>query len=227
MSRKSVLAAVAASLATLIAMPAAAQTPPPDRAYVMGFGGAAMSTINAGLFGGSAGLTLGRDVQVFGEFGRMQDVLPGFTKEDLNVAVEAARADGSTFTWKSKVPTAYAIGGVRYLVPTGTIVRPYASVGAGVAHLMPSPTFVVDGLDITSAALQDPNMANMFKTDNRPLATVGAGITVNMVRHVKVDIGYKYSRIFVNTDYLQSPDSPHQHKNVDVHRLQLGLGFTF
>jgi opacity protein-like surface antigen len=56
---------------------------------------------------------------------------------------------------------------------------------------------------------------------------VGGGITVNLVNHVKVDVGYKYSPIFVKTNYLQAPESPHQHKNVNVHRLQFGLGYTF
>jgi opacity protein-like surface antigen len=70
-------------------------------------------------------------------------------------------------------------------------------------------------------------MAKIFRTENRPLAAVGAGVTATVARHIKIDLGYKYSRIFVNTDYLQSPDSPHQHKNVHVHRVQFGLGYVF
>ena len=215
-----------AALSLLISAPALAQTQT-ERGYVLGFGGAAMSTTNAALFGGGVGVSLGRDVQAFGEFGRMQDVVAGFTSDDLKTAMNEARADGMTLVAKTTIPTAYALGGLRYLVPTGGIVRPYFSFAGGMAHMMPDPSFVLEGVDVTSLTLQDADMKHIFKTDNRPVAAVGAGVATMIAKHVKVDVGYKYSRIFVNTDYLQSPDSPHQHKHVDVHRVQFGLGYAF
>jgi opacity protein-like surface antigen len=215
-----------AALSLLISAPVFAQIQT-ERAYVVGFGGAAMSTTNAALFGGGVGVSIGRDVQAFGEFGRMQDVVAGFTSDDLKTAMNEARAEGLTLAAKTTIPTAYALGGLRYLAPTGGIVRPYVSFAGGVAHMMPDPSFVLEGVDVTSVTLQDANMKNIFRTDNRPVAALGAGVATTLAKHVKVDVGYKYSRIFVNTDYLQSPDSPHQHKHVDVHRVQFGVGYAF
>ena len=61
---------------------------------------------------------------------------------------------------------------------------------------------------------------------------------MTVARHLAVDIGYKYSRIFIKEDYLQLPaagsaidswlpPSPHQHNKIDVHRLYFGAGYAF
>src|SRR5262249_25940963 len=42
---------------------------------------------------------------------------------------------GFPFTTTIKVPTNYFTGGVRYLMPFGSAVRPYLAGSAGVAHM--------------------------------------------------------------------------------------------
>jgi opacity protein-like surface antigen len=212
-------------VAVLIAAPAAAQ---PQRGFAIGFGGAAMTEVNSPVFGGSVGVNLTPDVQITGDFGRMQDVFPSFTREDLRVMEGQILTDeGMKLSTKIKMPTVYAMGTVRYLLPTRSAVRPYLTAGGGVAHLSPKPAFVAEGLDVTSLLMQDAEFNTAFKTENRPMVSGGAGVTTSFARHFTVDIGYKYSRIFIDTTYLQDPTSPHQHDAVDVHRVIVGAGFTF
>jgi opacity protein-like surface antigen len=217
-------------IAVLAAPPAAAQSDQRQRGFAIGFGGATFTEVNAPVFGGSVGVNLTPDIQVTGDFGRMQDVFANFTREDLGILErDMLTEEGVNLTTRVKMPTTYAIGSVRFLLPTSNPIRPYLTAGGGVAHLNPKPAFVADGLDITSLVLQDAELNATFKTENRPMVTGGAGLTFAVVRHLTVDLGYKYSRIFIDKVYLQAPAgfSPHQHDGIDVHRFILGAGFTF
>ena len=69
----------------------------------------------------------------------------------------------------------------------------------------------------------------LFREDTRPMASFGGGVTVDVLRHLTLDIGYRYSGIFIKTDYQQLPVpvSPHSHTRIDTHRLFAGAGFRF
>ena len=229
-SFRSVSLSAVALVAVLVAAPAAAQTDQRQRGFAIGFGGATLTEVNAPVFGGSVGVNLTPDIQITGDFGRMQDVFANFTREDLGILEgDMLTEEGVNLTTKIKMPTTYAIGGVRFLLPTSNPIRPYLTAGGGVAHLHPKLNFVADGLDITSLLMQEPDFNTSFKAETRPMVTGGAGVTFAVARHLTVDLGYKYSRIFIDKTYLQAPAgfSPHQHDGVDVHRFIMGAGFAF
>jgi opacity protein-like surface antigen len=221
--------AIAAASLVILAAPALAQPTVDERGYVMGLGGAAITEVNAGSFGGGAGFNLTRHIQVVGEVGRLQDVFASFTKEDFRLLEqEMLTEEGVTMAIRVKMPAVYAIGGLRVLVPTNTLFRPYVTATAGVAHLAPKPTILIEGIDLTGPIMQaEPGARTALRDENRPVVGIGGGITMAVARHFTVDVGYKYSRIFIPEDYLQDDVSPHQHSGINVHRLQLGLGFTF
>ncbi|MGE5244215.1 MAG: outer membrane beta-barrel protein [Betaproteobacteria bacterium] len=215
---------MAAALLAVVAMPAAAQPPPEQRGYVLGFGGATFTEVNSGLFGAAVGVNLGRNVQVFGEIARMQDIQADFSRADLTALEDAT---GGALAVSARVPAFYGVGGVRVLMPATRNLRPYVLGSAGVAHVMPEPSFVVQGVDVTSTVMQEQVFQTSFKTANRPIASAGAGVSVEVVRHVVLDVGYKYSRIFIQQDYLQDPASPTKHNGVNVHRVYVGAGYSF
>ena len=74
-----------------------------------------------------------------------------------------------------------------------------------------------------------------FAGSNMELDIIGGykteigGVTVDVLRHLTLDIGYRYSGIFIKTDYQQLPVpvSPHSHTRIDTHRLFAGAGFRF
>jgi opacity protein-like surface antigen len=226
-SRHSVPAALASVLALLLAAPAAAQTDEP-RGFVVGHGGASLTESTSPIFGGAVGVNLSRHIQITGEVGRMQNVFPTFTRTDLLVAVSDAAAEGIRFDATSRMPTVYGMAGIRVLGPGTRYVRPYVLASGGVAHLTPKPTFKIEGLDVTDLTLKEvPEIRNVFRNENRPMASVGGGFSITVVRHVAFDMGYKYSEIFITKDYLQAEDSPHQHHRIDVHRFYFGAGYAF
>jgi hypothetical protein len=217
----------AAALIFATTAPAVAQ-PAEERGFVTGTGGAAISVVNAGTFGASAGVKVAPNLLITGNVGRMQDVFANFTRDDMRTAEEQMlNEEGISLDLRVKMPTMYFTGGVRALLPAMGVVRPYFAGGGGIARLKPAPVFLVEGLDLTSVMLEDPELAPAFKKTNRPIANVGGGLTVTVVPHFVVDIGYEYSRIFIKETYLQSTDSPHQHDGINVNRVYVGLGYAF
>lgn len=234
----SLKAIVAAAALALVSVPAAAQTTQPhQRGYVVGFGGLSATEINSGLFGASAGFNVTRDLQVTVDSGRMLDVQASFTHADLAVLDSAVTAfSGIPLTTTVKMPTNYLTGGVRYLIPVRGPVRPYVAGAAGMAHMSPKPTFTALGVDVSSPILNDPEVGpvftSTFREETRPMATVGGGVVFTVAQHLYLDLGYRYSGIFIKTDYLQAGGlatgiSPHDHTRIDVHRAYAGVGVTF
>lgn len=219
--------AMAASLA-LISLPAAAQAPGPQHGYVVGLGGMGSTQVNSPFFGASFGVNVTQNLQVTFDAGRMQDVQAKFTRQDFTLVDQLVTAEtGLASTTTVKMPTNYATAGLRYLAPTRDI-RPYVSISGGVAHMSPQASFVVGPLDVSSLVLQDQVVKTMFREDTRPMASVGGGVALNIARHLTVDVGYKYSAIFIARDYLQDfTSSPHSHNRIDTHRVFTGFGVTF
>jgi opacity protein-like surface antigen len=217
---------------TLVGLPALAQGQD-QRGYITGFGGAGATTeLTSLFFGGSVGADVSRNVQITADFGRMQRVLPKFTNEDLRLTDQQMLSEEGLITSSTvKVPTNFLSGGFRLHAANGRTIRPYVLVHAGIAHMSPKPRFTVEGLDITSLVLsdtEDPTIRKAFREETRPMATLGGGVTAKVADHVLVDVGYKYSGIFIKTDYLQDVEgSPHSHKRIDTHRVYVGLGLTF
>jgi hypothetical protein len=185
--------------------------------------------VTSPFFGGSVGFNVTPDLQVFAEAGRSQDILAGFTQDDLTLADESMTAEfGVPFRSKVKMPTNHVLGGVRYQFPTRSVARPYISGAAGIAHMRPEATFSFGSIDLTSQMFQDELIRTTFRNETRPMASVGGGVAFVVARHVTFDMGYAYSGIFIDRNYLQDYEvSPHSHNRIDTHRVYAGAGFAF
>jgi len=223
-SRRLAFLAFAAALIAVLAAPAWAQPTEQPKGFLVGLGGASMTKTTSSVFGGAVGVNVTPHLQITGEVGRIQDLLPSFTQEDIRLA--EASFD-PVLKIESRVPAVYGMAGVRVLGPAIRYARPYVMASGGVARITPDPVFKVLGVDATNEFMSEPDIASVFRNENRPIASIGGGVSVTVAQHVAVDLGYKYSRIFIQKDYLQSPDSPHQHNRVDVHRVYFGLGYAF
>ena len=214
-------------LAGALALASTATAQTRDHGYVLGIGGSTTTEVTSPFFGGAVGFNITRDLFVTGEVGRMQNVYADFTKEDLSAVEQQFATEGVRLTTEFKMPTTYVTGGVRWTVPTTYEAKPYVTAAGGFARLDPKPGFIVEGLDITSVALQDPTMHTAFEKQNRPLMSLGGGVSVQVAKHFTADVGYRFSRIFVNTDFLQDNASPHSHNGFNLHRAYAGAGVRF
>lgn len=215
----------ALAFALALASTVAAQTR--DHGYVIGIGGSTTTVVTSPFFGGAVGLNVTRDLLVTGEVGRMQNLYADFTRDDLRALEQAFAEEGIPFNANFEMSSVYAMGGVRWVVPTNYTARPYLTASAGIARLNPKPGFALAGIDITSLVMQEPDLKTVFEKQNRPLASFGGGVSVPFAKHFTADVGYRYSRIFLDTSYLQAGSSPHSHKGFDVQRVYAGAGFTF
>jgi opacity protein-like surface antigen len=216
-------------LAVVLSLPAAAQTQSDHRWYVVGFGGLGATEVTSPYFGGGGGFSVTNDLQITVEIGRMQDALADFTSDDLAIVDEEFTAvTGIPMQSAVKMPTNLVLAGVRYLMPLRGVARPYVSAAGGIAHMSPKATFVIGGIDVTSVMYEDELIQSTFREDTRPTVAVGGGVAADLTRNVTVDVGYEFSGIFIDTDYLQDFEvSPHSHSRLYNHRVLFGLGLKF
>jgi Outer membrane protein beta-barrel domain len=169
---------VALVLFSLVAAapPAAAQ----GRGTVAGQVGVTFQSETAAVFGGEFGVAVAPMVHIYGAVGRMQDALPNDIQDVIDLIDD--RVDLS-------LPTFYAMGGVRAVMPSGP-ARPYVVFGAGLAHVGLTAEF--NGIDITDDvedAIDEDLTTNEFAFE------LGGGLMIPVGARGFVDAGYRYTRI--------------------------------
>ena len=187
--------------------PSSAQT------SIDGFGGVRMDQLgsigDSGFpvdFGGRVSFDAVPAVQVFGEFGRLGNVMPALVETGL--AFTRIDLTASAF---------YGEGGVRLLAAPGSAISPYVEGTAGIAHLR----FGARGLGSTTDAIVRAAL-NLVDTRD-PLFGVGGGVLMR-TGPLNVDLGYRFKRIAANSA-LSSVLSIGQ--DLQSHQVRFGVGVRF
>lgn len=157
-------------------------------------------------FGGRVSFDAVPSVQVFGEFGRIGNVMPPLVDSGLAFTRYDLRA--SAF---------YGEGGVRLLAASGSAVSPYIEGTAGVAHL----SLESRGFGSTTDALIRAGL-NMVGTRD-PMFGAGGGVLMR-AGALNVDVGYRYKRISTNS-VLSSVLGAGQ--GLQTHQIRFGAGVRF
>jgi hypothetical protein len=155
--------------ALLVVSPAAAQ----DRPQVGAFGGYTFgSTTEATTFGGNVQTPLGSGLEIVGEFGRLEDVMPS----TLGTLIDFTPVDLHLSAW-------YGEAGVRFTVPGHGQVRPYAEATGGFARMHTA---------FSGAGGADPFLATALRFLDRTEPMLGAGAGVAFTGGpVTLDLGYR------------------------------------
>jgi hypothetical protein len=157
-------------------------------------------------FGGRVSFDVVPALQVFGEFGRLGNVMPSLVETGL--AFTRLDLTASAF---------YGEGGVRLLAAPRSAVSPYVEGTAGVANLR----FGARGLGSTTDALIRAAL-NLVDTRD-PLFGVGGGVLMR-TGPLNVDVGYRFKRIVANSA-LSSVLSVGQ--EMQSHQVRFGVGVRF
>ena len=193
----------------LVAVPALAQqvpvAPRPLRGYLIAGAGSSVSTPQAALtVNAEIAENVTRNMQVYMSAGYYDDIMSQAMKDQIAVI-------GDTLTVLTREPWAlhgrdrarsFTVGG-KFLVPTGSAVRPYIGGGVGVLNVH---RFIRDQFrgNITEAfqaqfgsadGVVDPTQDNT----NHPMTEVAAGVGV-VVRRAYVDFGYRWRKAFHNVN---------------------------
>jgi hypothetical protein len=205
--RVHIAAVLAAASLAMLPMPASAQT------ALSGFGALPVDHLSSlrdsGVpvdFGGGVSFEVVRGVQMFGELGRIGDVMPAFVETGL--AFSRFDVNASAF---------YGEGGVRLLAGSRSAVRPYVEGTAGVAHLR----FGTRGFGSTTDAIIRAAL-NLVDTRD-PIVGAGGGVLMQ-AGPLQVDVGYRYKKIVTNS-VLSNIIGVGQ--DMQSHQLRFGAGVRF
>jgi opacity protein-like surface antigen len=176
-----------------------------------GFGGitfgnsSTFGTLYSSTFGGRVAIGLTPNLQAIGEGGRLTDIKPplfsllGFTPIDLQVS-----------SW-------YGEGGVRFLVPTHSAIRPYGEATAGFSRLNVN----VSGL--SGEPEEYVNAALDFFNRTAPMLGVGGGILIQS-GPMSLDFGYRYKKIMPGNTVASALNAGNDYH---VNEVRIGLGVRF
>lgn len=156
--------------------------------------------------GGGVSFELTPGLQVFGEFGRLGNLMPAFVETGL--AFTRLDVTASAF---------YGEGGVRLLAGSRSAVRPYVEGTAGVAHLR----FGARGLGSATDAIVRAAL-NLVDTRD-PIFGAGGGVLVQ-AGPLQVDLGYRYKKIATNS-VLSNIIGAGQ--DMQSHQVRFGAGVRF
>jgi hypothetical protein len=193
-------------IAVLIAAPAFAQqrparAPEPLRGYLIGGGGASLSTPEATMaLMAEIAENVKPAIQVYLGAGYYDNVMSQAARDQLVIAGTALTAlTGQAWVFEGRDRARYFSGGVKFLVPTGSGVHPYVGGGFGAINFRRTIREQSRG-NITDAYLAefgsvdgvvDPSQGNT----TRPMGEVAVGVGV-VISHAYVDVGYRYRKAF-------------------------------
>lgn len=175
---------------------------------VTGFGGLSLNESSSPRpdFGVNVAKNLTPFIQVMGEFGRVDNMLPPFV------------ADVLSFTpYDVRVSAFYGEGGVRFLAAPGSGITPYGEATAGIARLNAG----VSGLGSRADALVDIGLNFLQRTE--PIVGLGGGVLLRG-RGLVVDLGYRYKEVVGNdgiTSLLSAGSA------LRAHQVRFGVGVRF
>ena len=157
-------------------------------------------------FGGRVSFDVVPAIQVFGEFGRLANVMPPLVESGL--AFTRFDLTASAF---------YGEGGIRLLAAPRSVIRPYVEGTAGVAHL----SFAGRGFGGPADAVIRTVLA---LTDTRdPMFGAGGGILMD-AGPLHVDVGYRYKRIMANSTLTSLLSTAGE---LQSHQIRFGAGVRF
>ncbi len=158
-------------------------------------------------FGGGVSFEVVPGVQLFGELGRLGNVMPKF----LDSGLAFTRLDVTTSAF-------YGEGGVRLLAGSRSAVRPYVEGTAGVAHLR----FGARGIGSTTTDALIRAALNLVDTRD-PMFGAGGGVLMR-AGPLQIDLGYRYKKIVANS-VLSNVIGLGQ--DLQSHQVRFGAGVRF
>ena len=177
-------------------------------ASAVGFGGMGLNSFSTSQldFGVNVGKELTPSVQVIGEVGRINDMLPSLSAGLLTLT-----------PYDVRVSSFYGEGGLRLLAAPDSAVNPYVEGTIGIARLTPH----VAGFGSAVDALTSTGLSLLRSTD--PMVGFGGGILLRG-GPVVADLGYRYKQL-VGADSFASILGAGQ--PLRAHQVRFGIGVRF
>jgi opacity protein-like surface antigen len=205
---------------TVLLVPGAAAAQDAPKGYIQGLVGVAHTEEADTVYAGLGAWRISDRLDVFGEAGRMRNVIG----VDLSLRLKAVEAQiraqntaqfGSTFpvVFEARVPAWYGFGGVRVHGPSAGRLSTYLEGGAGTARLDPQVHLTVNGENLDAEAAALTGVAE-GQQQLEFLAGGGGGVAFHVWRRVRIEGGYRYMRMFGDA-------------KANINSVRVGAGWTF
>lgn len=198
-----------------------AQTPPAadaDHGYVEGVLQSAFGNVTSQSFGAEVGVTVMPNLQVFGEFGKVRDVATTGIGSAAQLIAGFLSQTHTGVSFSVKEPVTFAVGGVKYTIPTTGTIHPYVLGGAGMATVSQNVAFTVGGTDVTSALASTYGVqlgTDLSGSFTKPMIVVGGGAMWPVWQRLVVDVQFRFGRILAEDG------------GINVSRAGIGVGVRF
>ena len=209
-------AVVAMVLVVVCTIPAAGQ--PASDGYVQGLAGGAAAAETDMVFGAGAAVRARGRIDAFAELGRLENGIWDSLRDELTAAESAIRRQIETqfgtstpVSFEARVPVWYGLGGARLRGPRLGALGTFIEAGVGMARLRPRVRLEIAGERLDAEARR---LLALEDARAEMLTAVGGGVSLTLARHIRVEAGYRYSRVH--------GDSP-----VDISRVHVGAGYAF
>jgi opacity protein-like surface antigen len=191
-----------------------------ETGYVEAVAQSAFGNITSQSFGAEGGYFFTPQLGVFVEAGYILDTAPAeIGSAAQTIASGLAQLTPSAVAYTVRQPVSFGAGGIRYAFQGTPKLHPYALAGGGAARVKKDVTFTAGGVDVTSNLTAAPYYttlgSDLSGTVTKPVLVFGGGVNWRTVGSLRIDLGYRFTRIFTDTT------------GTNVHRAGIGIGMTF
>jgi opacity protein-like surface antigen len=188
--------------------------------YVQGMVQSAFGNVTSQSFGAEGGYFFTPQLAAFAEFGFVRDTAPSeLGTAAQKIASGLTQATSASVGYSVRQPVSFGAAGARYSFAGTPKLQPYVLGGFGAANVKKDVRFTVGGTDVTdnlpSAPYYTTLGSDLAGTSTKPMLVIGGGVNYLGFGVLRVDLGYRYSRIFTDTT------------GTNVNRAGIGIGFTF
>lgn len=198
-----------ASVMAAAALPSVAQAQAQGqelRAFVGMFVGGTIANQGGGTYGASLGMKTSDRISIFGEFGRMTNLLPGAASDEIQT--ESARVAGSLGGSASpiaKTRTNYGLVGARVRTNLIPNVNTFVELGAGAGKVSTDLSVQLRGSETAQGDISHLVVTPFSQSKStEPLFTIGGGVVLDITRRTAVEAGVGYMRVFTDSPSLNA-----------------------
>jgi hypothetical protein len=197
---------------------ASAQTAKDDRGYLEVVAQSAFGNVTSQSFGAEGGVTVAPHIQIFAEAGLVRDVATPATGTAAQSIAGFLSLTQANVAFSVKQPATFGVAGVKFVVPTASVLRPYVLAGGGIASVKQDVAFTIGGSDVTSSLATSYGVtlgSDLSGSFTKPMIVAGAGVMWPAWQRLVVDVQFRYGRIFAEDE------------GINVSRAGIGVGVRF
>lgn len=193
-------------LAAVLAVPATAQAQDQKVVFRPMVGGVVGAGPGASV-GAAISFKASDKLQIHGEFGRLNNILPKSVADQVEVvAALAANTLGGKHSASTSASANYGMIGIRHAMRDFSGANTFIEVGVGMANVKSKVDAVIRG----SAAIQG-SISNLVSTpftkatpETKPMASVGGGVILGINKKMAVEVGARFLRIFTDATAINA-----------------------